>query len=283
MTAAAHVFDRADDARDGADPQVVALTDEAPATGAEIVSFPSECGLSRRQQMLKRATDVVVASGILLLTLPLLLLLVIVVRLSSPGPAFFRQERIGRYGRRFLVIKLRTMRCRQEADSSITVARDPRVTRVGSLLRATRLDELPQLWNVLKGEMSLVGPRPDVPGFADELRGPDRRVLAIRPGITCPATLYFRHEAELLADHPDPAWLNEHVIYPQKVELNLAYLDGWSFSRDLGLLLITALPFLNRWLRLVREPTSDELQGVTPLAALADAGALATTPGSPIA
>jgi lipopolysaccharide/colanic/teichoic acid biosynthesis glycosyltransferase len=210
-------------------------------------------GLSWQQRAAKRILDVFIASLVLILSAPVLLTLAAIVRLTSPGPAFFRQERIGQFGQRFVVIKLRTMRSRPAGDSSITIAHDPRVTGVGGFLRATRLDELPQFWNVLRGEMSLVGPRPDVPGFADALRGSARRILLLRPGITGPATLYFRNEAEILAEHPDPDWLNEQVIYPYKVELNLSYLDAWTFAGDLSLLLVTALPGLNRWLKVVRE------------------------------
>jgi lipopolysaccharide/colanic/teichoic acid biosynthesis glycosyltransferase len=234
-------------------------------------------GLSRWQRFSKRTLDVAVSLVILVLATPLLAVLTALVKLTSPGPTFFVQERIGQFGSRFKVVKLRTMRCRPVADSSITIAHDPRVTAVGTFLRATRLDELPQVWNVLKGEMSLVGPRPDVPGFADELRGSARRILLVRPGITGPATLYFRNEAELLAEHSDPEWLNDQVIYPHKVQLNLAYLDSWTFRGDVGFLLVTALPLLNRWLRVVpdvtREHGRDELLAVPGAAAVAPSAA----------
>lgn len=251
---------------DVADPPGSAGADSVIA--ANVVDFPlRQIGLSRPQRATKRTFDVIFAVAVLILSAPLLLLLALAVRLTSRGPAFFRQERVGRGGCAFKVIKLRTMHSRPAEDSTITLANDPRVTVVGGFLRATRLDELPQLWNVLKGEMSLVGPRPDVPGFADELRGSDRRLLTLRPGITGPATLYFRNEGVLLADHPDPVWYNDHVIYPQKVVLNLAYLDAWSFAGDLGFLLITALPGMNRWLKIMPEPEPEEQRLVAARAA----------------
>jgi lipopolysaccharide/colanic/teichoic acid biosynthesis glycosyltransferase len=263
MAVAADRLDRSDDERResatlGASPTLVAIG--TPLLANESTSAALGDGLSQRQRVLKRTFDVFVALVILILTAPLLLILTVAVRLSSAGPAFFRQERVGQFGRTFMVIKLRTMHSRPAGDSPITIADDPRVTPVGSFLRATRFDELPQLWNVLKGEMSLVGPRPDVPGFADELQGADRRILSLRPGITGTATIYFRNEAELLARQPDPARYNDQVIYPHKVQLNLGYLDAWSFRGDLALLAVTAVPSLNGWLRCAPEPGAAELE-----------------------
>jgi lipopolysaccharide/colanic/teichoic acid biosynthesis glycosyltransferase len=127
------------------------------------------------------------------------------------------------------------------------------VTQPGTFLRRHKLDELPQLWNVLKGDMSFVGPRPDVPGYADLLTGEERRILDVRPGITGPATLYFRGEEELLAAADDPVAENDLVLYPKKTQLNLEYLDTWSLRHDLGYILVTVVPSLDRWLRLVPE------------------------------
>jgi lipopolysaccharide/colanic/teichoic acid biosynthesis glycosyltransferase len=267
MAVAADRLDQSDDeGRDGATlgapPTLVAIDNPLIRDERESALLAEGLaeGLSRRQRVAKRTLDVFIALVILVLAAPLLLILTVAVRLSSAGPAFFRQERVGQFGRTFMVIKLRTMRRRPSGDSSITIAHDPRVTPVGSFLRATRFDELPQLWNVLKGEMSLVGPRPDVPGFADELRGADRRILSLRPGITGTATIYFRNEAELLANQRDPARYNDQVIYPRKVQLNLGYLDGWSFRGDLALLVVTAVPSLNAWLRCSPEPDAAELE-----------------------
>ncbi|MGS4948164.1 sugar transferase [Meridianimarinicoccus sp. RP-17] len=135
------------------------------------------------------------------------------------------------------MVKLRTMR--PVEGTTVTRAGDVRITRLGAKLRRYKLDELPQLWNVLIGNMSFVGPRPDVPGFMDKLTGPDRKILLLRPGITGPATLKYRNEEELLASVDDPERYNADVIWPDKVRINLKYLNDWSFSRDIGYIVKT--------------------------------------------
>jgi Sugar transferases involved in lipopolysaccharide synthesis len=215
--------------------------------------------MAPRQKILKRAFDLTGAAIGLVLLSPVLLVLMLGVKLTSPGPALYRQTRVGRDGSFFSMLKLRTMHYSPEDEGShITTAGDDRITPYGKLLRRYKLDELPQVWNVLKGDMSFVGPRPDVPGYADQLRGDERRVLDIRPGITGPSSLYFRDEEELLAEVDEPVEHNDRVLYPTKTRLNLEYLDSWSFSRDLGYLLVTIVPSCNRWLRLLpeREPPS---------------------------
>lgn len=210
--------------------------------------------MTPRQKILKRAFDLTGAAIGLVLLSPLLLVLALGVKLTSPGPALYRQIRIGRDGSSFSMLKMRTMRYSPEDEGShITTAGDNRITPYGKSLRRFKLDELPQVWNVLKGDMSFVGPRPDVPGYADQLRGDERRVLDIRPGITGPASLYFRDEEELLAEVDEPVEHNDRILYPIKTRLNLEYLDSWSFSRDLGYLLVTIVPSSNRWLRLLPE------------------------------
>jgi len=168
----------------------------------------------------------------------------IAVGVTSPGPILFIQTRVGRHGRLFRCIKFRTMRSGTHSSGSITTATDVRITPVGRVLRNWKLDELPQLWNVLKGEMSFVGPRPDVPGYADQLKGTDRGVLELFPGITGPATLLFRDEEELLALMNDTKLFNDNVIYPEKLRINLEYLKKGSFWRDLGYIIATVAPFL---------------------------------------
>ncbi len=184
----------------------------------------------------KRLFDFTVA----LLALPLLVLPGLIIALAvwagSGSPVFFRQERVGRGGRLFRIVKFRTMLVRPAGDSTVTVAGDARMTAVGRFLRRWKLDELPQLWNVLVGDMSLVGPRPDVPGYADRLEGDERRLLQLRPGITGPATLAYRNEEEILAQVDDPVRYNDEVIWPDKVRLNLEYLERASLGRDLGYL-----------------------------------------------
>jgi len=126
-------------------------------------------------------------------------------------------------------------------ETTVTRRGDPRITPLGSLLRRTKIDELPQLWNVLLGDMSFVGPRPDVPGFADILQGEEREMLSIRPGITGPATLKYRDEEELLAAQDDPEGYNRDVIWPDKVKINLNYIRNWSLGRDIGYIVKTVL------------------------------------------
>ena len=139
---------------------------------------------------------------------------------------------MGRNGRRFRVIKLRTMRMDPAVNTTVTTSADARITPVGRLLRRTKIDELPQLINILKGDMSFVGPRPDVPGFADALEGEDRIILGVRPGITGPATLKYRDEEMLLANAEDPEAYNREVLWPDKVRINREYVQNWSFRRD---------------------------------------------------
>lgn len=188
--------------------------------------------------MTKRLFDVLCAALGLLLLSPLLLLVALWVRLDSPGPALFRQTRVGRFGVLFTIHKFRTMRIQPGA--AITVGADPRITRAGRLLRASKLDELPQLWDVLRGAMSLVGPRPELPRYVAlypaELR---EQVLAVRPGITDPAALAFSHEAELLAAASDPEREYCDVILPAKLRLSAGYAARASLVTDLGLILRT--------------------------------------------
>ncbi len=186
----------------------------------------------------KRLFDAVCAAAGLLLLAPLLLLAAAWVKLDSPGPVLFRQTRVGRFGVPFTIHKFRTMRV--EPGAAITVGADPRITRSGQVLRQTKLDELPQLWDVLRGAMSLVGPRPELPVYVAlypaELR---ERVLAVRPGITDPASLAFSHEAELLAAAADPEREYREVILPAKLKLSADYAATASLATDLRLILAT--------------------------------------------
>ena len=187
----------------------------------------------------KRICDLTIALlGLIILALPMALI-AISIWIASGSPILFTQERVGKGGQIFYVKKFRTMSVRSVEDSSITVAGDSRVTAIGSYLRRWKLDELPQLWNVLVGEMSLVGPRPDVPGYADKLQGDDRKLLLLRPGITGPATLAYRNEEEILAKVSDPVQYNNEIIYPDKVRINLEYMEKCSLMQDLKYILET--------------------------------------------
>jgi len=196
------------------------------------------------QACCKRGLDFVVAALGLLLFGWLILLCAALARLSTGASGFFRQQRVGRQGRLFWIVKLRTMRPSSGPQTTATAQNDPRITRLGAFFRRYKLDELPQLWNVLRGEMSLVGPRPDVPGFADQLQGPARAILDLRPGITGPAALAFRHEEALLAAAEDPERLNSEVLFPAKIDLNLRYLHDYTLRRDIVYILATFLPAL---------------------------------------
>lgn len=190
---------------------------------------------------LKHLFDKVASLLGLLLLWPVLLLVAILVRVKMPGgPLLFTQQRVGRHGKVFRIYKFRTMTT-DHAGSSVSVRGEARITPLGVHLRRWKLDELPELWNVLKGDMSFVGPRPDVPGYADQLQGDDRRMLELRPGITGPATLKYRNEEELLASVDDPVRYNDEVIFPDKVRLNLYYLDHYSFAKDLQMIFCTVL------------------------------------------
>lgn len=177
----------------------------------------------------------------LLFLWPVLLVVAILIRVEMPGgPVVFRQRRVGRRGRLFTMYKFRSMTV-GHGGSSVSVAGESRITPLGAKLRRYKLDELPELWNVLIGDMSFVGPRPDVPGYADRLTGEDREVLRLRPGITGPASLKYRDEEELLAQQTDPQRYNDEVIFPDKVRINLYYLHHYSFVRDIQMIFCTVL------------------------------------------
>jgi lipopolysaccharide/colanic/teichoic acid biosynthesis glycosyltransferase len=198
--------------------------------------------------MLKRTMDILGASAALVVMGPSMAAIGVAIRRTMGEPVLYRHVRVGRHGEPFVMPKFRTMVQTPDVIGSVTVAHDPRVTGLGRALRRTRLDELPQLWCVLRGDMSLVGPRPDVPGYADRLEGLDRRVLELRPGITGPATIAFRDEESILAGVTEPVRYNDEVIYPAKTRLNLAYLDDWSLRGDCLYLLATLHPAFERWL-----------------------------------
>lgn len=152
----------------------------------------------------------------------------------------FCQRRVGKNGELFVMHKFRTMSEGNDG-TTVTVAGDNRITKLGAFLRRTKLDELPELWDVFVGKMSMVGPRPDVPGYADKLQGEDREILSLRPGITGPATLKYRDEETLLTQEENPHQYHDEVIYPDKVRLNRYYLRHYSFFLDLKIIFATLL------------------------------------------
>lgn len=199
--------------------------------------------------------------GLILLS-PVLLIVAILIKMRMPdGPMVFSQKRVGRHGKLFTIYKFRTME-KVHSGNSVTVSGEGRITPLGATLRRYKLDELPELWCVLRGDMSFVGPRPDVPGYADQLQGEDRRILELRPGITGPASLKYRREEELIAefvrnqkeegrwkkeelsgmsDEQMALWYNDQVIYPDKVRINLYYLKNYSFLKDIQMIFCTVL------------------------------------------
>lgn len=156
------------------------------------------------------------------------------------GPVLFTQKRVGKDGKLFTMYKFRSMTV-GHGGSSVSVAGESRITPLGAKLRKYKLDELPELWNVLIGDMSFVGPRPDVPGYADRLQGEDRKILQLKPGITGSASLKYRNEEELLAKQDDPVRYNDEVIFPDKVRINLDYLEHWSFWLDMKIIIYTII------------------------------------------
>ena len=194
------------------------------------------------QLMLKRLMDVVISGCALLVLWPLLLLIALAIKIDDPGPVFYRQVRVGRNGKEFRIFKFRTMVV--DADKKglqITVGRDSRVTRVGAFLRKTKLDELAQLLNVLCGQMSFVGPRPEVPRYVELYTPYQRQVLLVRPGITDYASIAYRNENDLLAGADDPERMYIETIMPDKIELNMTYLREISPLADLRLILKTVI------------------------------------------
>jgi lipopolysaccharide/colanic/teichoic acid biosynthesis glycosyltransferase len=156
--------------------------------------------------------------------------------MDTRSNGMFAQKRIGLFGKMFVIYKIKTMRSLPDTNTTVTTQNDRRITKAGAFFRRTKIDELPQLWNVLVGDMSFVGPRPDVPGFADKLEGGDRVVLSMRPGITGPASLKYRNEEMILAQQSDPEEYNKNVIWPDKVKINKAYVANWSLKNDIIIL-----------------------------------------------
>ena len=177
----------------------------------------------------------------LIFLFPVLIIISILIRIKMPGgPVIFKQKRVGQYGRLFTMYKFRSMTV-AHSGSSISVKGESRITPLGAVLRKYKLDELPELWNVLIGDMSFVGPRPDVPGYADRLEGEHRRILLLKPGITGPASLKYRNEEELLAEQKEPQKYNDEFLFSDKVRINIEYLDSWSFWNDIKIIIYTVL------------------------------------------
>lgn len=202
----------------------------------------ARAGLTLTQQFIKRSFDILFSLGGLIALGWLMVPAILGARIDTGQPGVFRQRRVGLHGRYFNVMKIRTMQDSNEISTVVTTADDSRITPFGGLLRRTKIDELPQLFNVLRGDMSFVGPRPDVPEYMDRLVGDDRCILGVRPGITGPATIKYRNEERLLADQKDPEQYNDAVIFPDKVRINRRYVENYSFLGDLRYIWVTLFP-----------------------------------------
>jgi lipopolysaccharide/colanic/teichoic acid biosynthesis glycosyltransferase len=187
---------------------------------------------------IKRAFDIILSFFGLLALFPFLVLTGLFVRLSSEGPTLFKQKRAGRYGSPFTIYKFRTMFV-NHSGSSVSVKGEKRITPIGAVLRKLKIDELPELWNILIGDMSFVGPRPDMPEYAARLQGKQREILTVRPGLTSPASIKYAREEELLSGVSDPQKYFDEVIWPDKMRMNLEYLRERSFIGDLYLIVRT--------------------------------------------
>lgn len=186
----------------------------------------------------KRIFDIFFSFIGLLLLIPVFLVISLIIKFRSPGPIIFKQKRVAKGGRLFTIYKFRTMYMNHQG-GTVSVRGDKRITSLGSFLRKYKLDELPELWNVLKGDMSLVGPRPDVPEYYEKLKGEEKEILKLRPGITGPATLKYANEEELLASFPDPQRLNDEVLWPDKIRINLEYYYNRTFIGDIEIIMKT--------------------------------------------
>ena len=193
---------------------------------------------------MKRLFDLAIATAGLAIGAPVLAVLAVAIKLDSPGPALFSQTRVGRARRPFRLLKLRTMTA--GTGPHVTSSHDPRVTRIGALLRKTKLDELPQLWNVLRGEMSIVGPRPEVPRYVEEYRPEWSPLLSVRPGLTDLASLTFRNEEHLLGLASDPERAYREIIMPMKLAVALRGLERRSVIQDAAIIARTAIAVVYR-------------------------------------
>lgn len=193
---------------------------------------------------LKRLFDIVASFCGIVILFPLIVIVSILIKLTSKGPVLFKQVRVTKNGRLFKIYKFRTMRENSESNKQITVGNDSRITGVGHILRKTKLDELPQLFNVLKGEMSLVGPRPEVPKYVELYTEEQREILKVSAGITDYASIYFSNESELLGEAENPEEFYIKKIMPYKIELNKKYIKEIGIVTDIKLIILTILKIL---------------------------------------
>jgi len=193
--------------------------------------------MSKKDKIIKRIFDLFFSFIGLLFTWPIILIAWIIASVETKSNGMFTQYRVGKNGKLFKIYKIKTMKTSK--GTTITTANDTRITKSGKIFRKYKIDELPQLFNVLIGDMSFVGPRPDVPGYADKLEGEDKIILSIRPGITGPASLKYKNEEEILAEVENPKEYNDKIIWPDKVKINKEYIKNWSFKKDIEYIIKT--------------------------------------------
>jgi lipopolysaccharide/colanic/teichoic acid biosynthesis glycosyltransferase len=190
---------------------------------------------------LKRVFDIVFSLVGIVLTFWIMFISFIIASIDTKSFGLFIQKRVGKDAKLFFVFKIKTMSSVEEIETTVTIENDSRITKSGKIFRNTKIDELPQLFNVFFGSMSFVGPRPDVEGYADKLEGKDRLILSIRPGITGPASLKYRNEEEVLARESNPKVYNDEIIWVDKVAINLDYIKEWSFKKDIFYIIKTVI------------------------------------------
>ena len=193
---------------------------------------------------LKRVFDIIASFCGIIILFPLIIIVSILIKITSKGPVLFKQIRVTKNGKLFKIYKFRTMKENSEGNKQITVGKDNRITGIGHILRKTKLDELPQLFNVLKGEMSLVGPRPEVPKYVELYTDEQREILKVPAGITDYASIYFSNESELLGEVEDPEEFYIKKIMPYKIELNKKYINEIGIMTDIKIIILTILKIL---------------------------------------
>ncbi len=197
--------------------------------------------MNTSQIVVKGVFDLLLALLGLVLVAPIITLAWIIASIETKSNGFYLQKRVGKNGRLFTLVKIKTMKPVLGVNTNVTQKNDVRITKSGAFFRETKIDELPQLWNVLIGQMSFVGPRPDVPGYADILVNNDRIIISIRPGITGPSSLKYKNEEELLSKQSNPEKYNDEVIWPDKIKINIEYINNWSLMNDIRYIFLTIL------------------------------------------
>ena len=194
--------------------------------------------------MIKRLFDIIFSFVGIVFLFPVFVIVSILIKIDSSGPVFFLQERVGLNGKFFKIIKFRSMKTNHNNSLTVTLENDKRITRIGKKIRKYKIDEIPELINVFIGDMSLVGPRPDVPGYADLLKGESRNILKLRPGITSRASIKYANEEMILLNEDDPIAYNNNIIFPDKVKLNLNYYYNNNIWIDIKIIFATLFAVL---------------------------------------